>query len=628
MNTHSPKSKSDRKRRGLLLWWWLAPALAGAAGILVFAAVGVGSGSGQQIPESELFAARQGPLTISVAAEGSFRGADTTTLRSEVEGRTTILYIVEEGAVVEEDDLLVELDDSSLRDRLLDQEIQVEQAESSFINARENVTITEQQGQADRQAARVDLELALLDLEEFSGVDLRSELDLPAGAPAEDIMDALEGRDLHALVAAAGAIRIDPGADGIRADRKLPGVELDPAEDPLAEDDEFEETLKHLMAQLEGQYKLDLQRALNSLTLARAEYERAMDYLEGSRRLAAEEYISEGDLRGDELDAERRRLEVEVAGNELRLLMRFTYRRRISQLVSQVEQRMFEVTKAAHESESAMVDARAQLRSRDLTFQREKDRLEQIRDQIEKCRIYSPTSGLVVHATTTRRGSREPYEVGSEVSQREDLVEVSRGDAMMADISVHESALDKVAVGMEAILTTDSLPGRTYYGRLTRIAVMPDPQSRWLNPDLKLYQTTVRIEGDTRGLRPGMSCTAEIIVEEHNEAVHVPVQTVLRVDGKPTVFLPGPEGRAVPRAIETGLDNNRMVHVLAGLEPGERVLLTPPLELAERPSGRARETPEPDADPNAREIDETARGPDGEQSGRHGERRERPARSD
>ena len=31
------------------------------------------------------------------------------------------------------------------------------------------------------------------------------------------------------------------------------------------------------------------------------------------------------------------------------------------------------------------------------------------------------------------------------------------------------------------------------------------------------------------------------------------------------------------RHIETGLDNNRFVHVLSGLEPGEEVMLTPPL---------------------------------------------------
>ena len=608
MNTNSRKTKNNKNRRGLLRWWWMVPALALVAVSLIFVAVGAGGGSGERIPESELFAARHGPLTISVAAEGTFRGADTITLRNEVEGRTTILHIVDEGEMVEEGDLLVELDDSDLRDRLLDQEIQVEQAESNFINAREAVSITEQQGRSDRQAARVDLELALLDLEEFSGVDLRKELAIDTDASTDEIMLALEGRNLHALVAEAGTIHVHPGTDEIpgETDELLPEEELVPEEDPLADEEELEETLDQLMTHLEGQYKLDLQRALNNLTLARAEYGRAVEYLEGSRRLAAEEYISEGDLRSDELDAERRRLEVEVAENELRLLMRFTYRRRIAELVSQVEQRLFAVTKARHEGESALVDAKAQLRSRDLTFQREKDRLEQIRDQIEKCRIYAPSSGMVVHATTTRRGSREPYEVGSEVSQREEIIELSRGDAMMADISVHESALDKIASGMEVVLTTDSLPGRTYYGTVTRIAIMPDPQSRWLNPDLKLYQTSVRIEGNTLGLRPGMSCTAEIIVEEHNEVIHVPVQTVLRVDGKPTVFVPGPNGERIPRPIETGLDNNRMVHVKSGLEPGERVLLTPPMEMAERPSGRAREMPAEEANGDRSAIEGNA----------------------
>ena len=78
----------------------------------------------------------------------------------------------------------------------------------------------------------------------------------------------------------------------------------------------------------------------------------------------------------------------------------------------------------------------------------------------------------------------------------------------------------------------------------------------------------------------------------------------------PTVFVPGPNGERIPRIIETGLDNNRMVHVTSGLEPGERVLLTPPLELAERPSGRARETPRDETENGASPAETTSGAPD------------------
>jgi len=67
-----------------------------------------------------------------------------------------------------------------------------------------------------------------------------------------------------------------------------------------------------------------------------------------------------------------------------------------------------------------------------------------------------------------------------------------------------------------------------------------------------------------------------IIIAQYPDALYVPIQAVVRVGAAPTVDVR--EGRSFqPRPIEIGLDNNSMVHVLAGLEAGDEVLLTPPL---------------------------------------------------
>jgi hypothetical protein len=56
------------------------------------------------------------------------------------------------------------------------------------------------------------------------------------------------------------------------------------------------------------------------------------------------------------------------------------------------------------------------------------------------------------------------------------------------------------------------------------------------------------------------------------------------------VYVQTPKG-VEPRPIKLGLDNNRMAHVLGGLEPGEQVLLDPPLQEAAT-SGEAGRPPE------------------------------------
>ena len=176
-----------------------------------------------------------------------------------------------------------------------------------------------------------------------------------------------------------------------------------------------------------------------------------------------------------------------------------------------------------------------------------------------------------------RRSNVEPLTEGQEVRERQELIYLPTTESAMAEITVHESNLDKVNKGHRAIITVDTLPGRKFSGYVANIAPLPDAQSMWMNPDLKVYNTEIFLEETDNALRTGMSCKAEIIIERYENTVYIPVQAVLRVKGEPTVFVL--EGdKAVPRKVGTGLDNNRMIRIVQGIEAGDIVLLTPPLE--------------------------------------------------
>ena len=136
--------------------------------------------------------------------------------------------------------------------------------------------------------------------------------------------------------------------------------------------------------------------------------------------------------------------------------------------------------------------------------------------------------------------------------------------------------------GQQVTITVDALPGRAYIGKVNRIAPLPDPQSVFLNPDLKVYQTDIDILDEDPALRTGMSCRAQILVTRYDEAVYVPIQAVVRSDGEYLVYVKQGDG-FVPKVVSVGLDNNRMIRIIEGLEGGEEVMLTPPLD----PGGQA-----------------------------------------
>jgi len=80
-----------------------------------------------------------------------------------------------------------------------------------------------------------------------------------------------------------------------------------------------------------------------------------------------------------------------------------------------------------------------------------------------------------------------------------------------------------------------------------------------------------------------MSCKAEIIVAYYEDALYVPVQSVIQVGGEYVVYVVN--GSSLERRkVKVGLDNNRTIHILEGLQEGEKVLLNPPLKEAEAPA--------------------------------------------
>ena len=103
------------------------------------------------------FVAKRGPLTISVLEAGALKAKDPEIIRNNLEGRATIISITGEGTRVNEGDLLVELDVSTLVDNRVDQVIRVNNAEASWIDANETRAITISQGKSDMELARLFL---------------------------------------------------------------------------------------------------------------------------------------------------------------------------------------------------------------------------------------------------------------------------------------------------------------------------------------------------------------------------------------------------------------------------------------------------------------------------------------
>ncbi len=120
------------------------------------------------------FTARKGNLSISVLEGGSVEALESQEIRSEVKGSTKILKIIEEGYQVTDEDVqsgkvLVELDSSELRQKLIQEEIQFQSSLASYAEASQGYEIQLAQNISSIKAAEQKARFAKLDLEKYLG---------------------------------------------------------------------------------------------------------------------------------------------------------------------------------------------------------------------------------------------------------------------------------------------------------------------------------------------------------------------------------------------------------------------------------------------------------------------------
>lgn len=118
----------------------------------------------QQGVSVPVFAAKRGPLTISVTESGTINHREKKVIKSKVEGKTTILSLIAEGTYVRKGDFLIKLDASRLEDEKMQQQITVLNAEAAYIHVRENLAVAKSQAESDIARAKLDYNFAQVDL--------------------------------------------------------------------------------------------------------------------------------------------------------------------------------------------------------------------------------------------------------------------------------------------------------------------------------------------------------------------------------------------------------------------------------------------------------------------------------
>ncbi|MDY0292251.1 MAG: HlyD family efflux transporter periplasmic adaptor subunit [Desulfuromonadaceae bacterium] len=484
------------------LSWWRNYRLVGVALLLLLAGMTLWlwprfeerAPHGQRVS----VAVKRGDLTINVLTDGTIKPSDQVVISNTMEGRTTILSLVKEGTMVQQGDLLIELDASALEDRLVEQQIRVQNDAADYVQARENLEVVKNQAASDVEQAQLALEFSHVDLEKYE----------------------------------------------------------------------------------KGEYPAAVDEARARIAVSQEELRRAEERHSWSEVLFEEKFLSQTELQADALAAQKARLDLDLSRGRLELLREYDYPRRIKELRAEVKRTSMALERIKRKAGANVVQAEASLMAREAVLEQSRTRLEKIKTEISKTQIRAPQEGMVVYATSTKanwRGNVEPLDTGQEVRERQELIYLPSSKAKAVETKIHESDLQQVRVGQQAIVRVDALPQEIFSGRVINIGVLPDATSAWLNPDLKLFSVDISLEHEHEQLRSGMNCAVEIIHSELEDVLFVPLQAVVLEQGHPYVYTAGSDGAPVRVPVQIGAANAHHVQILAGVEEQERVLLNPPL---------------------------------------------------
>jgi HlyD family secretion protein len=197
---------------------------------------------------------------------------------------------------------------------------------------------------------------------------------------------------------------------------------------------------------------------------------------------------------------------------------------------------------------------------------RAQETLREAKDRLEDTEIRAPLSGTIL-----KKYVEEGQVIASTTSS------VSEGTLLftMADLNriyieamVDETDIGRVRPGQSVAMTVDAYPGKTFNGKVVRIA----PKGR-VESTITIFDVTVEVnDKDKRMLKPMMTSNAEILIDRRDDVLIVPSEAVRQKDEQTGIYRTS-EGEPVWVSVRAGSSDSVFTEIEGDVREGEEVIV-------------------------------------------------------
>ena len=176
----------------------------------------------------------------------------------------------------------------------------------------------------------------------------------------------------------------------------------------------------------------------------------------------------------------------------------------------------------------------------------------------ERTRICSPIDG-VVDNIIPNEGEFAPPGIP--------ITRVINMSTIKIQTEIPEIYSGSIAIGTQAIITIDALPGHTLNGKVSFISSTVSSANRTMMTEILIPNTIQKI-------KPDMVAKVKLLRETKSNALLVSDNIIQLVDRNRSIVYIENGGKAEERNLKLGGRQGNMVEVLEGLKPGDRLIVT------------------------------------------------------
>ena len=220
-------------------------------------------------------------------------------------------------------------------------------------------------------------------------------------------------------------------------------------------------------------------------------------------------------------------------------------------------------------------------------IEQSKARIEVAQRSLERMVLRAPFAGIVADISGELGEYATPSPPGIPTLPAIDLIDDS---CMFVSAPIDEVDAAKLKLGQSSRITLDAIKGRTFVGKVKRIApyvLEVEKQARTVEVEVEFNERP-----QSENLLVGYSADVEIVHDVHTKVLRIPTQTLM--EGK-RVLLYKNDGKLEERVVVTGLANWEYTEVVTGLNEGDRIVSS-----LDRPGVKAGVVVQPDETPVAK----------------------------